>query len=131
MHHVFYLDGNEEKISWVIQTSDSKVDQSRNHVSIYKNKVTDLQSKYVALHIGLFWGIGVFIIKNEDTVIIKCDDEIMFNQIISDSKIKDQFIQKRMQFIRQFITQRRLKVKFELINIDENLAKKNIQNKKD
>jgi len=131
LHHVFYLDGNEEKISWVIQTSDSKVDQSRNHVSIYKNKVTDLQSKYVALHIGLFWGIGVFIIKNEDTVIIKCDDEIMFNQIISDSKIKDQFIQKRMQFIRQFITQRRLKVKFELINIDENLAKKNIQNKKD
>jgi hypothetical protein len=91
--------------------------------------VTDLQSKYVALHIGLFWGIGVFIIKNEDIVNVKCDDEIMFNQVISDSKIKDQFIQKRMQFIKQFIIQRRLKVKFELISIDKNLAKKNIQNK--
>ena len=130
MHHVFYLDGNAEKISWVIQTGDSKVNQSRNHVSIYKDKVTDLQSKYVALHIGLFWGIGVFIIKNEDTVNIKCDDEIMFNQVTSDSKIKDQLIQNRMQFIKQFIIQRRLKVKFELISIDKNLAKKNIQNKK-
>ena len=130
MHHVFYFDGNAEKISWVIQTGVSKVNQSRNHVSIYKDKVTDLQSKYVALHIGLFWGIGAFIIKNEDTVNIKCDDEIMFNQVISDSKIKDQFIQKRMQFIKQFIIQRRLKVKFDLISIDKNLAKKNIQNKK-
>ena len=129
MHHVFYFDGNAEKISWVIKTENSEIDQYRNHVSIYKNKVTDLQSKYVALHVGLFWGIGVFIIKNEDTVKIKCDDEIMLNQVMSDSEIKDQFIQKRIQFIKQLIIQRSLKVKFELINISENLAKKNIQDK--
>ena len=131
MHHVFYSDGNAKRISWVIQTDDSEIEQSRDHVSIYRDKVTDLQSKYVALHVGLFWGIGVFIIKNEDTVKIKFDDKIMFNQVMLDSEIKDQFIQKRIQFIKQLITQRRLKVKFELINIDENVAKKNIQDKED
>ncbi len=129
MHHVFYSDGNTKKISWVIQTDDSKIEQSRNHVSMYKDKLTDLQSKYVALHIGLFWGIGMFIIKNEDIVKIKCDDEIMFDQFMSESKIKDQFIQKRIQFIRQLIVQRKLKVKFESISIGKNLAKKNIQGK--
>ena len=59
LNHVFYSDGNAKKISWTIETNDSRVEQNRNHVDIYKDKVTELQSKYVALHIGLFWGIGV------------------------------------------------------------------------
>ena len=126
MHHVFYSDGNAKKVAWVIQTGDSKVNQNRNHVDIYKDKVTDLQSKYIALHIGLFWGIGVFIIKNEDTIKIKFDDETMFNQFTSNSKIEDEFIQKRMQFIKQLIKQRKLEIQFELISTDKNLAKKNI-----
>jgi len=126
LHHVFYSDGNVKKVAWVIQTGDSKVNQNRNHVDIYKDKVTDLQSKYIALHIGLFWGIGVFIIKNEDTIKIKFDDETMFNQFTSNSKIEDEFIQKRMQFIKQLIKQRKLEIQFELISTDKNLAKKNI-----
>jgi len=64
-------------MSWIIQTNDSVIDQSREHVEIYKNKISNLQSKYVALHIGLFWGIGVFKIKNEDVVKIKLDEKIM------------------------------------------------------
>ena len=130
MDHVFYLDGNAEKISWIIQTSDSIIDQNREHVEIYKNKVTDLQSKYIGLHIGLFWGIGIFIIKNEDTIKIKLDEKIMFDQFTSNLKIEDEFIQKRIQFIRQLIEQRKLKIEIELIDADKNLAKKNTNAKK-
>ncbi len=83
MDHVFYSDGNAKKIAWIIQTNNSNIEQNREHVDIYKNKISNLQSKYVALHIGLFWGIGVFKIKNEDVVKIKLDDEIMFKQLNS------------------------------------------------
>ena len=99
MNHVFYSDGNEAKISWIIQTDDSSVEQNREHVEIYKNKITNLQSKYVALHIGLFWGIGVFIIKNEDTIKVKIDEKTMFNQLTEDLIINDKFIQKRIKFL--------------------------------
>ena len=124
MNHVFYSDGNEAKISWIIQTEDSSVEQSREHVEIYKNKITNLQSKYVALHIGLFWGIGVFIIKNEDTIKVKIDEKIMFEQLTKNLVIDDEFIQKRMKFINQLISQRKLKIEYELIQQDTNLAKK-------
>ena len=124
MHHIFYLDGDARKISWIIQTSDSVVEQNREHVEIYKDKVTNLQSKYVALHVGLFWAIGVFIIKNEDTIKIKLDEKIMYDQLTTNLKIEDEFIKKRIQFIRQLIEQRKLKIEFELIDAGKNLAKK-------
>jgi len=126
LHHVFYLDGNAEKISWVIQTEDSKVEQNRIHAEIYKNKVTNLQSKYIALHVGLFWGIGVFIIKNEDHAKIKLDEKIMYDQFTSNSKVEDSIIVKKIHFIKQLIAQKKLEIKFELISMDDNLARKNI-----
>ena len=126
MNHVFYSDGNSTKISWIIQTEDASVEQSREHVEIYKNKITDLQSKYVALHIGLFWGIGVFIIKNEDSLKIKIDEKSMFDQLNGNEKTNDEFIQNRMKFINQLISQRKLKVQYELINQEANPTKKNI-----
>lgn len=115
MNHVFYSDGNATEISWIIKTDNSTVEQKREHVEIYKNKITDLQSKYVALHIGLFWGIGVFIIKNEDTIKIKINEKTMFDQLAKGITSNDQFIQKRMKFINQLITQRKLKIEYELI----------------
>lgn len=126
MNHVFYSDGNAKKISWIIESDNSRVEQNRNHVDIYKDKVTDLQSKYVALHIGLFWGIGVFIIKNQDSIKIKIDDKIMFNQFTTNAKIEDKFIQKRIQFIKQLVKQRKLEIQFESIGTEENLAKNKI-----
>jgi hypothetical protein len=124
LNHVFYSDGNEVRISWIIQTEDSSVEQNREHVEIYKNKITNLQSKYVALHIGLFWGIGVFIIKNEDTIKVKIDEKTMFDQLTEGLEINDEFIQKRMKFINQLIAQRKLKIEYELIQQDTNLVKK-------
>ncbi len=87
--------------------------------------MTNLQSKYIALHIGLFWGIGIFLIKNEDIIKIKLDEKIMYDQFTSNLKIEDKFIQKRIQFIRQLIEQRKLKIEFETIDEGDNLAKKN------
>jgi len=129
LHHVFYSDGNTKKISWVIQTKDSIVEQNREHAEIYKDKVTNLQSKYIALHVGLFWGVGVFIIKNRDIVKIKLDEKIMYDHFTSNSKIEDEFIEKRIQFIKQLIEQRKLNIEFEMIDTDKNLAKKNINAK--
>jgi hypothetical protein len=124
LNHVFYSDGNEVRISWIIQTEDSSVEQNREHVEIYKNKITNLQSKYVALHIGLFWGIGVFIIKNEDTIKVKIDEKTMLDQLTEGLIINDEFIQKRIKFINQLIAQRKLKIEYELIQQDTNLVKK-------
>jgi len=126
MKHVMYLDGNTEKISWVIQTNDSIVEQNRIHAEMYKNKVTNIQSKYIALHVGLFWGIGIFIIKNEDQIKIKLDEKIMYDQFVSNLKIENDIIAKKIQFIKQLVAQRKLEITYELINTNENLAK-NIQ----
>ena len=126
LHHIFYANGDAKEISWVIETNNSTIRQKREHVEIYKNKVTEIQSKYIALHVGLFWGIGVFIIKNEDSVKIKLDEKIMYDQFTSNLKIKDDFIKKKIGFIRQLIEQRKLKIEFEIIDADKNLARNNI-----
>jgi hypothetical protein len=86
-----------------------------------------MQSKYIALHVGLFWGIGVFIIKNEDSVKIKLDEKIMYENFTLDKKIEDKLIIKKTKFIRQLIKQRKLQIEFEKINTNENLAIKNIK----
>jgi len=129
LQHVFYSDGNTKKISWVIQTRDSIVEQNRDHAEMYKNKVTSLQSKYIALHVGLFWGVGVFIIKNRDIVKIKLDEKIMYEHFTSNSKIEDEFIEKRIQFIKQLIEQRKLNIEFQMIDTEKNVARKNINAK--
>ena len=129
MNHVFYFNGNAKRISWIIQTNDSIIEQNREHVDIYKNKISNLQSKYVALHIGLFWGIGVFKIKNEDVVKIKLDEKIMFDQLSTDLKIEDKFIANRIKFIKQLTIQRKLKIQYDLIKQDENLANKILEAK--
>jgi len=124
LDHVLYSDGNAKRISWLIQTNDSSVDQSREHADIYRDKISNMQSKYVALHIGLFWGIGIFAIRNGDHVKIKLDDKTMFEQMTDGLKIKDEFIQNRVRFIGQLIAQRKLKIEFELISHSDNLANK-------
>lgn len=126
MNHVFYSDGDAKKITWIIRDEKEVFIENREHVNMYKDKVTDLQSKYVALHVGLFWGIGTFVIKNGDSVKIKLDEKTMFEQFATDSEIEDPFIQKRLRFIRQLIDQRRLKVEFEVISQDDNIARNRI-----
>ena len=126
MEHVLFFDGNTKRISWVIQTNNSIVEQKREHADIYLDKVTNQQSKYIGLHVGMFWGIGTFIIKNQDAVRIAIDDEPMFEHLTTNQKSHDEFIEKRTHFIRQLIEQRELKIQYELISPDKNLAAKKI-----
>ena len=120
MNHVIYSNGDAQKITWVIQNEDSTFVENREHVDMYKDKVTKLQSKYVALHVGLFWGIGTFAIKNDDSVIIKLDEASMYDNLKLNKKSSDEFIEKRKMFIKQLILQRNLKITYELIPIEEN-----------
>lgn len=124
MEHVFYSIGDAEKISWAIKTNDILKIQSRDHKEKYKNEITDIQSNFVALHVGLFWAIGVFIVKNEDTIKIKLEDEIMIRNLKSKLNTDDEFIKNRIRFINQLITQRKLKVEFQHIKSEENLVRK-------
>ena len=127
MEHIIYSEGNFTNISWVIQTNETIVSQTRKHTENHKNKTTKIQSKYVALHVALFWGIGTFIIKNEDVIKIKLDEKIMYEQLKLKIMIEDDFIKNKIKFIQMFIKQRKLKVEFEIINLENNLATKELE----
>ncbi len=124
MEHILFADGNLKKISWTIKTNDSVDEQMREHVEQYLDKVTSEQSKYIAIHVGIFWSIGRFIIKNEDTVKVMLDSKKMFEHLSQKKDSPDEFIQNRTLFLNELIKQRKLKVHYHLIKPEENLAKK-------
>jgi len=126
LEHVLFFDGNTKRISWTIQTNNSIIDQKREHAEIYLDKVSNIQSKYIGLHIGLFWGIGTFIIKNEDVIKIAIDDKTIFDHLSLNQKSDDVFIERRTFFIKQLLKQRKLKITYELIPSEKNLAAKKI-----
>lgn len=110
----------------MIQTNHSSVEQKREHPNIYLNKVTIQQSKYIALHIGLFWGIGSFIFNNEDSIIIKIDNKKMFDHLSRNEKLSDRFINTRTFFMTQLINQKKFKINYELIDSEKNLVSKSL-----
>ena len=79
------------------------------------------------MHVALFWGIGTFIIKNEDIIKIKLDEKIMYEQLKLKIMTDDDFIKNKIKFIQMFIKQRKLKVEFEIINLENNLATKELE----
>ena len=122
MDHVYYFDGNPKRISWVIQNEKTNVEQYREHAENYLDKVSDEQSKYIALHVGIFWCIGTFIIKNGDIIKIMLDSKTMHDHLSNDTISTDYFIKRRIGFIKQLIDQRKLVIKYELINPTQNIA---------
>lgn len=124
MKHTIFSDGNAKRISWMIQTGDSQVEQTREQAEIYLDRVSDEQAKYIALHVGIFWGIGRFIIKNQDTLNVMLDSKEMYEHLQNNSQISDEFIQTRSSFIKKLIEQRELQVKYHLIESPNNLASK-------
>ena len=99
-------------------------EQKREHPDIYLDKISDEQSKYIALHVGIFWGIGTFIIKNYDTVNVMLDSKPMYEHLKNDSQSSDDFIEKRTGFIKNLIKQRNLKINYRLIESKENISNK-------
>ncbi len=124
MEHTLFCDGNQKRISWIIQSKDSTEEEDRDHVDQYLDKVTDEQSKYIALHVGIFWGIGRFVIQNEDTVNVMLDSKSMYKHLTEESENSDEFIEKRTWFLKELISQRKLHVKYHLIEPKEDLATK-------
>ena len=89
---------------------------------MYQDKVNSLQSKYISLHVGLFWGIGRFIIKNGDQVSIKINEQKMLDHLSGKSETSDEFIKTRTSFITDFIRQRKLEIDFAKIDSQDNLC---------
>ncbi len=124
MEHIYYFDGDQKKISWVIENSQTRSEESRTHPEYFCNKVSLEQSKYIALHVGIFWGVGRFIIKNKDIVKVMLDQKTMFDRLVKNKLTDDVFIERRMLFIDQIIQQRDLDIRYQIINPVENKANK-------
>src|SRR5689334_1721013 len=110
MDHLYYFDGDEKMISWVIQDGETKFEQKRDHVEDYLYKISNEQSRYIALHVGIFWAVGRFIIKNGDTVKIMLDQKSMYEYLTGKKQPTDQFVESKIKFIKQLIEQRNLQV---------------------
>ncbi|HET8719499.1 MAG TPA: hypothetical protein VFM64_00700 [Candidatus Nitrosotenuis sp.] len=124
MDHILYSDGNAKRISWAIKTSNETKEQFREHAEIYLDQVTNLQSKYIALHVGIFWSIGVYIIKNGDMVKIMLDSDEMLEHLTSDMQSQDRLSELRKGFINQLGDQRSIKFEYEKIESSNNIATK-------
>ena len=127
MKHTLFLDGTKTKFSWIIQTGNQIKKEFREHppayYSGYKLDVkNDEQSKFIALHVGLYWGIGVFIIKDGDTVDVMCDSKKMYDILNSKHKTSDQIINDKINFINLFVEQRKLVINYHLIDEGSNPA---------
>ena len=103
MKHKLFLDGTRTKFSWIVQTGNQIKKEFREHppayYSGYKLDVkNDEQSKFIALHVGLYWGIGVFIIKDGDIVDVMCDSKKMYDILRSKHETTDQIINDKINF---------------------------------
>lgn len=124
MDHLCYFDGDEKMISWVIKNDETMFEQTRDHAEIYFDKISKEQSKYIALHVGIFWAIGRIIIKNGDTVKIMLDLKSMHEHLTGKKQDHDHLIESRISFIKQIIEQRNIQIQFEIIEPSQNIATK-------
>ena len=44
------------------------------------------ESKFVALHVGIYWGLGVYIIKDNDQVNVMCDSKMVYETFTKGKK---------------------------------------------
>jgi hypothetical protein len=122
MDHTYYFDGNAKTISWMIENSETQVKQIRVHAENYYGIVSTEHSKYIALHVGIFWGIGRSIIKNTDNVNVMLDLKSMFEHLAENKIASDPFIISKTKFIQQLIDQRGLRVTYHMIEPRQNRA---------
>jgi len=134
MEHELFFDGNLQEYSWSIKTGKVIIDQIREHPAAYlsggkldiKNKK---ESKFVALHVGIYWGLGVFIIKDFDKVHIMCDSKEMYEILIQQHKTLNQIIDDKIYFINQLVDHRNLKLEYHLMDPTKNIATKYLSGK--
>ena len=131
MEHELFFDGNLKEYSWSIKTEKEIINQIREHPPAYlsggkldiKNKE---ESRFVALHVGIYWGLGVFIIKDFDKINVMCDSKEMYKILIQRHKTLNQIIDDKIYFINQLVSHRNLKLEFRLIEPAKNIATKHL-----
>ena len=127
MEHNLFYDGTKKKFSWIIQTDNQMRKESREHppayISGYKlNIKNDDESKFVALHVGIYWSLGVFIIKDGDTVNVMCDSKKMYELLRTRRKTSNEIFNDKIHFINDLLERRKLVVNYHLIDNDKNIA---------
>ena len=131
MEHELFFDGNLKEYSWSIKTGEEVVNQIREHPPAYlsggKLEIkNNEESRFVALHVGIYWGLGVFIIKDFDKINIMCDSKEMYKILIQQHKTLNQIIDDKIYFINQLIDHRNLKLEYRLIKKKKNMATKHL-----
>jgi len=127
MEHELFFDGNLKEYSWSIKTGNEIINQIREHPPAYlsggkleiKNKE---ESRFVALHVGIYWGLGVFTIKDFDKIHAMCDSKEMYEILIQQHKTLNQIIDDKIHFINQLVDHRNLKLEYHLIDPAKNIA---------
>ena len=131
MEHELFFDGTVKKYSWSIRTGDEIVNQIREHPPAYlsggKLNVKDsTESKFIALHVGIYWGLGVFIIKDYDTVNVMCTSNDMYQILSHISSTDNQIINDKVHFVEQLTNHRNLKINSQITQQENNLATKQL-----
>jgi len=127
MEHELFFEGNMKEYSWSIKTGEEVVNQIREHPPAYlsggKLEIkNNEESRFVALHVGIYWGLGVFIIKDFDKIHVMCDSKEMYEILIQQNKTENQIIDDKIHFINQLEGHRNLKLEYRLINPTNNIA---------
>ena len=131
MEHELFFDGNLKEYSWSIKTGKEIINQIRKHPAAYlsggkldiKNKE---ESRFVALHVGIYWGLGVFIIKDFDKIHVMCDSKEMYEILVQKYKTTNQIIDDKIHFINQLVGHRNLKLEYRLIESTKNIATRHL-----
>ena len=93
MKHDLFIDGTVKEYSWSIKTGNEVINQDREHPPAYlsggKLEIkNNLESKFIAIHVGIYWGLGVFIIKDYDAVNIMCDSKEIYEILLNNKTDK-------------------------------------------
>ena len=136
MEHEIFFDGNTKEYSWSIKTENNIADQIREHPPAFRsggklNITNNEESKFVALHVGIYWGLGVNIIKDSDVVNVMCDSEIMFGIMTKGEKNDNEIINDKVYFINQLTNLRKLKINYKFIESRRNIATRHLFAKED
>ena len=136
MEHDIFFDGNVKEYSWSIKTNDKVADQIREHPPAFRSGgkldiKNNEESRFVALHVGIYWGLGVNIIKDNDIINVMCDSELMFDIMTKGKEIENDIINDKVYFINQLTNLRKLKLNYQLIEFKKNIASKHLFAKED
>ncbi|MDI1495924.1 MAG: hypothetical protein K8823_1232 [Cenarchaeum symbiont of Oopsacas minuta] len=112
MPHIIYAAGDGQHIVWAHKdmTGVQTALESRQHALTYHG-CHDEESTYVAVHVGLFWCIGTFRIKNGEYARIVTTPK-RAPSLCTQSKSSSRIIAEKTHFISELIKKRSIKISY-------------------